>query len=371
MNLLTIAPLCDNQGKVRYFVGAQVDVSGLVKDCTDLESLERLVRRARRKQYTVSNGAYDDDDATINEHAAPRHKDEFQELSEMLNVSELETVRMHGGRMHSELADADERMSTRASNRPRLLIKEPSGELGEEQQAPLLSTRGRLPGVYQHYLLLRPYPSLRVLFTSPSLRVPGLLQSPFLSRVGGSQRVRDELVSALAEGRNVTAKIRWLNRFDEEGRSRWVHCTPLIGSNGAVGAWMVIMVDDEKELEKRRLGAEAGISMGSGMAGRWRQAPAVDQDIGTVRDRERDEPRVHKQRGTNRGSGSQSSWPLREGSQSLNGSVVSFHGGAARDEGQPRLRDGPQRVHPAESHSPRTESHAAIRFKDDAVPSRG
>ena len=155
MNLLTMAPLTDSRGKIRYFIGAQVDVSGLVKDCTDLESLERLLRRARHKP-TASDGTLGDDDATINEATRPVHKDEFQELSEMLNVSELETVRVHGGRMHSELADADERISTRASNRPRLLIKEPSGEMEEGQVAPLLSTRGRLPGVYQHVSLQAP-----------------------------------------------------------------------------------------------------------------------------------------------------------------------------------------------------------------------
>ena len=150
MNLLTLAPLCDSRGKIRYFIGAQVDVSGLVKDCTDLESLERMVRRARRKQHPIIDDGYDDDDETINGVSHGPRKDEFQELSEMLNVSELETVRMHGGRMHSELADADDRSSARASNRPRLLIKEPSGEMDEGTTAPLLSTRGRLPGVYQH-----------------------------------------------------------------------------------------------------------------------------------------------------------------------------------------------------------------------------
>ena len=164
MNLLTLAPLCDSRGKTRYFIGAQVDVSGLVKDCTDLESLERLVRRARRKQQAISEDGYDDDNDTINEVSRNQRKDEFQELSEMLNVSELETVRMHGGRMHSELADADDRTSARASNRPRLLIKEPSGEMDEAQVAPLLSTRGRLPGVYQHVGRLLPKISYNTAF---------------------------------------------------------------------------------------------------------------------------------------------------------------------------------------------------------------
>jgi len=84
---------------------------------------------------------------------------------------------------------------------------------------------------------VRPAPSLRILFTSPSLRVPGILQSRFLDRIGGSNRVRESLSDALSDGsRGVTAKIRWLPHavsdledHYEEGRPRWIHCTPLLG----------------------------------------------------------------------------------------------------------------------------------------------
>lgn len=105
------------------------------------------------------------------------------------------------------------------------------------------------------YLLVRPSESLRILFTSPSLRIPGILQSSLISRIGGSTRVRSELVQAFHEGRGVTAKVKWLTRardenvdrtgMDEEGRSRWLHCTPLLGHNGKIGVWMVVLVDDE------------------------------------------------------------------------------------------------------------------------------
>lgn len=143
---------------------------------------------------------------------------------------------------------------------------------------------GRLTGVYENYLLVRPYPSLRILFTSPSMRVPGILQSPLLDRIGGSARMRDQLVQALADGQGVTAKVKWLNvshrvatygsrpprkkmqynhpleahlDVDDDsdslsepeppGRSRWLHCTPLIGSNRKVGVWMIVIVDDETD----------------------------------------------------------------------------------------------------------------------------
>lgn len=123
----------------------------------------------------------------------------------------------------------------------------------------------------RQYLLIRPYPSLRILFASPSLRVPGILQSPFMNKIGGSTRVQDELTTALAEGRGVTAKVRWVSKADEDGRNRWIHCTPLLGSNGQIGVWMVVLVDDDQELSRR-----------------WKQAPPVGPHRGKVYGTSRD-----------------------------------------------------------------------------------
>ena len=105
------------------------------------------------------------------------------------------------------------------------------------------------------------------MFASPTLRVPGILQSPFLDKIGGSTRVREELSAALAEGRGVTAKVRWVTKADEDGRNRWIHCTPLLGSNSQIGVWMVVLVDDDQELSRR-----------------WKQAPPVAPHRGRVYD---------------------------------------------------------------------------------------
>jgi hypothetical protein len=88
-----------------------------------------------------------------------------------------------------------------------------------------------------------------------------------MDRIGGTARVREELAAALAEGRGVTAKIRWVTKFDEDGRNRWVHCTPLIGTNGHIGVWMVVLVDPEDGKEKPT-------------AKRWKPAPPVDPSLG-------------------------------------------------------------------------------------------
>lgn len=83
--------------------------------------------------------------------------------------------------------------------------------------------------------------------------------------------MRSDLRAALGEGRGVTAKIRWLTRADKdgegEGRPRWIHCTPLFGHSGAVGVWMVILVDDE-------------IAAANNAGRRFRNAPPVATNIG-------------------------------------------------------------------------------------------
>lgn len=126
-----------------------------------------------------------------------------------------------------------------------------------------------------------------------------------MDKIGGSSRVRDELSSALAEGRGVTAKVRWLSRIDEEGRNRWIHCTPLLGSNGQIGVWMVVLVDDDQDLSRR-----------------WKQAPPVAPHRGKVYGSIRD---TH-----NRAGSSADSFP------SHSGSVPSKHTPKAHNNYNPR-----------------------------------
>ncbi|KAF7549282.1 hypothetical protein G7046_g8398 [Stylonectria norvegica] len=277
-----LARLFDSRGIVRYHMGAQVDVSGLVKECSGLDSLSRLMERENPAQHPSDE---------LN-HLQERHdRDKFRELADMFSLSELKTVRESGGSLHrtnqENVRDAD---SVRANwNKPRLLIHD-DATIHRRLSDPILQDSfakinrgGRLSGIFQHYLLVRPYPNLRILFASPSLRVPGMLQSPFLSRIGGSDRVRDVLTQAFAGGHGITAHVRWLSRSDmhaqnvairvtnhrshgegggeppiaSPGRSRWIHCTPLLGSNGSVGVWMVVLVDDDAELSSTGARREA------------------------------------------------------------------------------------------------------------------
>lgn len=92
-----------------------------------------------------------------------------------------------------------------------------------------------------------------------------------MDRIGGPQHVREGILRAFAQGIGVTAKISWLTQTqrcnpsqnipfkDEdasirtgdteslyEGRPRWIHCTPLMGSDMKPGVIMIVMVDKEE-----------------------------------------------------------------------------------------------------------------------------
>ncbi|PYI35675.1 hypothetical protein BP00DRAFT_432786 [Aspergillus indologenus CBS 114.80] len=229
MNLLQCAPLCDSRGTVRYFIGAQIDVSGLAMDGAQMESLRAL----QAKQH-------DDDDND-------RPKDEFRQLTELFTPRELNVTHEVGGTLFhpsavSSTAGMLDRGSWQAMSRTWSMVED---EAIREREVKESMWRGSLTGVYENYLLVRPYPSLRILFTSPALQIPGMLQSSFLSRIGSTSTVREELLEALKGGRSVTARIKWVTRYNTQGRDRWVHCTPLLASNGEVGVWMVVVVDDD------------------------------------------------------------------------------------------------------------------------------
>lgn len=146
MNLLMIAPLMDSKGTVRYFIGAQVDVSGLLKTCSDLPGLAKLV----------------DEEYEREDHEKRKKKGkEFQQLSEMFNGAELDLVRRHGGRMHREYVDDSDSESIQGAdrNRPRLMLSDPSQDVLDRQRdrmapgVPLVDKErinGKLAGVYQN-----------------------------------------------------------------------------------------------------------------------------------------------------------------------------------------------------------------------------
>ncbi|ORX94265.1 hypothetical protein BCR34DRAFT_499396 [Clohesyomyces aquaticus] len=282
LNLLMMAPLMDHRGHVRYFIGCQIDISSLVEGGRGLESFKQLLARDREQQ--------------MNEKPLPDpfdHKPSLRALrdfSELLNDEEIEIVKGRGRRNSMESGRST---PTRASHIRRIIGMEDS--VGTNLWPPSqFGSSGRLPGVYQNYLLIRPYPSLRIIFTSSALRIPGLSQSRLMDRIGGPSHVREGLADAFAAGIGVTAKISWLTHASNghrshshsnsddtngthdtgsaevfEGKPRWIHCTPLLGSDSKVGVWMVVMV--EQEVVTGTLNSAASVRNGS--SGVYSRAP--------------------------------------------------------------------------------------------------
>lgn len=239
VNLIMCVPLRDQSGKVRYYLGAQLDITELVNDSTGLTTLKRLMRRHDNNGSLIKHS---DNPVETLQH------DEFEQLSETFNPQELESLVKLRQRQQLESEQRDIEQTSGEQREARVMAKTPSVALDSTFE---LNGEGSAPplGYYKTYLLVRPFPSLRILFASPDLRMPGILQSPLMSKIGGSARVRDELAHALEVGRKVTAKIQWKSKTKPKSRSRWIHCTPLLGVNDAIGVWMVILVDDEDESE--------------------------------------------------------------------------------------------------------------------------
>ncbi|KAL8982468.1 MAG: hypothetical protein Q9205_003036 [Flavoplaca limonia] len=274
MNLVMTAPLYDNKGVVRYFIGAQVDISGLVEEGRGLDSFERYLIESKRNRNSDQSS-----------YANAKHMKILSELSQMLSPDESSVFHGQGHSREGSVNESEHgssrgvrgahqgRRDPNARQRRRVLGNEDEDEQETERNAwafTSLGPSGKLPGVYQNYLLLRPYPSLRIIFVSPALRIPGLLQAPFLSRIGGPQHVRSGLANAFENGEGITAKITWLpqgrpdteesfasrpgsqrnstvgsNAGNSEGRTRYISCTPLFGSDDKVGVWMVVMVENK------------------------------------------------------------------------------------------------------------------------------
>lgn len=240
MNLLLIAPMYDNKGKVRYFLGCQIDVSSLIEGGKGIESFAQLLAEDRLQGRASSR------------HTRKDPKQTLRDLGQLLSPEETDAI---SNRTRPTSVAGLNSMTSVATGRPKsrssriiLGMDPPASSTPQMWPHASLGSSGRLPGVYQNYLLVRPYPSLRITFTSPALRIPGMLQAKLLDRIGGPDAVRSGLLEALMNGTGVTAKIAWLTSGSDSldhGKTRWIHCTPLFGSDEKVGVWMVVMVENE------------------------------------------------------------------------------------------------------------------------------
>ena len=178
VNLLLTAPLYDSRGSVRYFIGAQIDVSGLIEEGRGLESFSKYLAedhaREQRPPATLRDKPRgrshrrpgDSDNGSKTSNVFNRNKrqvEKLQELSEMFTMEEAAVVQ-NTSRSNSRHQNHDDAASlksktSRTSNArgqsKRLIIddEDDSDAEGDERSPWNLASvgsSGSLPGVYQN-----------------------------------------------------------------------------------------------------------------------------------------------------------------------------------------------------------------------------
>lgn len=152
MNLLMIAPLYDNRGVIRYFIGAQVDISGLIEDGRGLESFARYLEEKTQRphrDYPVEGGK-----------KSLRALDEF---GQMLSLDESAVFKSHSRTSSLQDGASSTNFSVRGgiSRRRDNGSRAPRRVLGTEDPDDepdynngwgfaTIGSSGKLPGVYQN-----------------------------------------------------------------------------------------------------------------------------------------------------------------------------------------------------------------------------
>ena len=135
MNLLMIAPLYDNKGQVRYFLGCQIDVSQLIENGRGLESFSQLL--AQDRSQSRFGGRVEKD---------PKHV--LGEFGALLSEEESSVMKGTRGSFSGPAPQASTpKPVLRGGRRILGMDDEPGKELWPDRN---LGPSGRLPGVYQN-----------------------------------------------------------------------------------------------------------------------------------------------------------------------------------------------------------------------------
>jgi len=140
MNLLMIAPLYDNKGAVRYFIGAQIDVNGLIEGGRGLDSFERVLAQDRADARFGEHG----------DHTVKSPEKALSEMSAMWTQGEMDIVRGSGktARIGGESGASTPVVKPHNTNRRVFGMDDSSDK--NLWPAPSLGPSGRLPGVFQN-----------------------------------------------------------------------------------------------------------------------------------------------------------------------------------------------------------------------------
>lgn len=146
MNLLMIAPLYDNKGAVRYFIGAQIDVNGLIEGGRGIDSFEKLLQEDKGQDRYAGRGV------------SKKPEEALSDLAGLWNEDDLESINGGGGAGASRRGKGSTAGGSgtttpvkrkAAGNTRRFVGMDDPTDQGL-WPAPSLGPSGRLPGVFQN-----------------------------------------------------------------------------------------------------------------------------------------------------------------------------------------------------------------------------
>jgi len=132
INLLMVAPLYDNKGRVRYFIGCQIDITNLVDGGRGLESFRRLLAQDKIR-------------CTFGLGSRKSSLSALDELGHFLNEEEVRSVLQRS----SDNTESGRTTPARPGTARRYIGMDDPLEQ-EMWSAPHYGPSGRLPGVYQN-----------------------------------------------------------------------------------------------------------------------------------------------------------------------------------------------------------------------------
>ncbi|KUJ11667.1 uncharacterized protein LY89DRAFT_654362, partial [Mollisia scopiformis] len=249
VNVLMLAPLHDDRGNVKYYLGAQVDASRLVEGGRGVEGLERCLVRKEMEEKRNIEGDREPKQIVL---------EKLRDLSMAFDLEESAVVQSQSRR--NSISKDEEPFTKGRAARRRLEydgenLASEDDDFGDEEKHTLPEwtisqnkPTGKLPGIYKKYLLVRPYPSLRAIFVSQSARRLGKLQQkPLLSYLAAPASTLAGLKECFQSGTPVTGKVAIMkqagNNPSTHGEICWISATPMLDGNDGVGVWMVVIVD--------------------------------------------------------------------------------------------------------------------------------
>ena len=151
------APLCDNRGRVRYYIGCQLDVTGLVDGGRGIESFANLLAEDR---YDEEQRKHQGNNSHITGTHAKDPMRALGELGQTLSLDESDMIHSHSRRnsMRDDLSIAGSTVGASINRRENISRTSTRRVLGEDEHQredgewALSSTgpSGKLPGVYQN-----------------------------------------------------------------------------------------------------------------------------------------------------------------------------------------------------------------------------